>query len=147
MRTFLIISLIVLSSCAFMHRHQVHNVDSRILTPEAKRFELLFSQTGIEIAEGAKWMGAIAKASSRESFARSSSQAGDIIAVMQMGPRTGNPIYDMSFIDTITPKLQAVCPAGDEISGLTFLREMNKYPVVSGEIIKVSGYCIKRKVQ
>ena len=127
--------------CAFVHRHQVQNIDSRILGEGAEKFEFMMSETGVELAEGVKLASLFAKDSATRN-------AGDkfagIIALLQMGPRTGNPIYSLEFTKGMTKKIFKTCPGG-EISSLTFLREMNKYPVVSGEIIKVTGYCLKRK--
>jgi len=101
----------------------------------------MLSETGIELAEGAKIISVLAKD-------RATKKAGDslagIIGLIQMGPRTGNPVYSLSFADDLTKKLFKACQGG-EISSLTFLRETNKYPVVSGEIIKVTGHCLKRK--
>jgi hypothetical protein len=135
--------MLVLSSCAFIHRHQVQNVDSRILHQEAKPFEFMLSETGIELAEGAAWVRAF---STSRDMRQGAEGIAAIVGLIQMGPRTGKPVYNLQFVDQLHAKVQAICPPDQEVSGLTFLREMNNYPVVSGEIIKVSGYCVKRMV-
>ena len=37
--------------------------------------------------------------------------------------------------------LKAECPSG-KLTGLMSVRESRKYPVISGEIVKVTGYCV-----
>ena len=71
---------------------------------------------------------------------------GDIIALFQMGPKTGNPVFNPAYSDNLILKLRTLCPSG-RITGLTSIRETNKYPVISGEIVKLTGYCFKEDHQ
>ena len=64
---------------------------------------------------------------------------GDIIA-LQTGPKTGKPVFTEKYSDKIIHELRTECPSG-RITGLTMVRETAEYPVVSGEIVKVVGYC------
>ena len=68
------------------------------------------------------------------------STVGDIIALFQMGPKTGKPVFTPKYSDQIIHELRTTCPSG-RITGLTMVRETADYPVVSGEIVKVVGYC------
>ena len=116
----------------------MQNVDGRIQQSSSRRFEFILSQTGIEIAEGAAIISVLAK------DAKTQQGAGDaaaIISLFQMGPRTGKPVYSTRFAEELAQKIHLACKS-NPITGLTFLRETNKYPVVSGELIKVSGYCL-----
>ena len=63
---------------------------------------------------------------------------GDIIALFQMGPKTGKP-----FLTEISDKIITSCGPRVQrrITGLTMVRETADYLVVSGEIVKVVGYC------
>jgi hypothetical protein len=132
--------LILLSSCAFVHRHYVGDINSHAVL-NGTRFELLFSKNGIDASEGARYVSVF---STNNKTSASADQWADIIALFQMGPRTGNPMFGSRMTRTIHKKLSTVCN-NQPISGLTILRETNKYPVVSGEIIKVSGYCVLPK--
>ncbi len=134
--TFLI--LLALQGCAFVHRHQIQNVDGDILGPGARRFEFLLSEMGVELAEGAKWVSVL---STNRNTGQAANSVAEAVALFQMGPRTGNPVYRLDFTDKLTQELSKIC-GGGRVSSLTFLRETNKYPVVSGEIVKVSGYCL-----
>lgn len=131
-----LIILLLLSSCAIIHKHQVQDIDSKIL--KGKRFEFLISETGVEITEGVRLAGVL---SGNKNTNRSAQGLANIIGLFQMGPRTGNPVYSLEFAKGLNKKIAEACK-GKELSGLTFLREMNKYPVVSGEIIKIAGYCL-----
>jgi hypothetical protein len=128
----------LLSGCAFLHRYQLQSVDGRIQQSSTRRFEFLVSQTGIDLVEGAKWVSVIARDARTQNNAN---DAATIIALFQMGPRTGNPVYSTRFADELGQKLHHMCK-NNEITGLTFTRETNKYPVVSGELVKVAGYCL-----
>ena len=62
-----------------------------------------------------------------------------------MGPRTGEPVWSSdTYADKVYLGLYEKCPSG-QITGLTSIREINKYPVVSGEIVKITGFCLKKK--
>ena len=110
---------------------------------EGERFEVLVSELGVDIEgalELAKVAAQLAGASKEES------QAADIIKLFQMGPRTGNPVFDDTYSDPMMKLLKARCPSG-RISGLTSIRETASYPLVSGEIVKLTGYCMKENSQ
>ena len=57
-----------------------------------------------------------------------------------MGPKTGNPVFDDTYSDALAEMLLK-CPSG-QISGLVSVRESAHYPIVSGEVIKLVGYCL-----
>lgn len=128
--------LLTFLSCAFVHKHQVQDINHKIL--KGKKFEFMLSEVGVEVAEGVRILGALSNNRNTNSSAQS---VAGVIELFQMGPRTGRPIYNLNFTNKLTEKIITAC-GKQEVSGLTFLREMNKYPVVSGELIKVSGYCI-----
>ena len=61
-----------------------------------------------------------------------------------MGPRTGARVFSDSYMDKITEEVYKKCPSGN-ITGLTSTRETARYPVITGEIAKITGYCIETK--
>ena len=61
----------------------------------------------------------------------------NLIAAFQMGARTGNPVYNEKYAEKLLDLISLECPDG-RISGVQSVREMNKYPAISGEIVKVS---------
>ena len=127
--------------CAYIHHTQVGEVVSNpkyVSVP----FEILVSETGFNLQEA----GSITKAVMADKNAGNNVQAAAaIIGLFQMGDRTGNPVYTGdTYADKIYEALYKECPSG-QITGLQSTREMNRYPVVSGEIVKIRGYCLKAK--
>jgi len=136
---FLIYTLLVLllsSGCSIMHHAQLSEVDSRIVF-KGKRFEILVSELGVNFKE----VGDLA-----QGLTQHSKTGGDLkklqeaISLFQMGPRTGNSVFDDKYADKIFRLLKQKCPSG-KMSGITSIRETAKYPLVSGEIVKIIGYC------
>lgn len=131
---------VFLGSCAVLHRTQIGEIDQRPgieLTP----FEIKVSETGVDLKE----VTAIQRGLFKDS--REAKAAGDlaaIISLFQMGPKTGNPVYSDSYARDLVKALHNQCPRGS-VTGVTSVRETRKYPVVSGEIVKIRGYCISKK--
>lgn len=130
----------ILSGCAVMHHTQVGEIDSNVVL-KGRKFEVLVSETGVNFKEGAKIGQALTRHKGTQRQLRDAQQ---ILALFQMGPRTGNQVFSDDFADQIVSLVQANCPHG-EISGLVSVRESAKYPVVSGEIVKIIGYCLEKK--
>ncbi|MBH25888.1 MAG: hypothetical protein CMH57_15885 [Myxococcales bacterium] len=132
----LVAALAALAGCAQAHQVQLGEVDSRAVV-EGRRFEILVSETGVNVQQAAEIGGALVS-----SQAGNLSTLGDIIAMFQMGPATGNPVFREEYADAVLELIRAECPSG-RITGLTSIRESASYPVVSGEVIKVVGYCVE----
>lgn len=122
--------------CAILHHTQVGDVDSA-LVKEGRRFEILVSETGFNFKEA----GEAGKLLTRDAKTQSDiGNAQAILSLFQMGPRTGNQVFSPEYADKIFDLIRKECPSG-RYSGLTSIRETAKYPVVSGEIVKITGYC------
>lgn len=134
--------LTLLQSCAFLHHAQVGEIrykKNHVRMP----FELKVSETGIDMKELADVSGAL---SNGNDMAGSTKSIADIVSMFQMGPRTGKPVYNEKYADKLAKAIYQKCPSGD-ITGLVMIREMASYPVVSGEIIKIKGYCLQKKTK
>ncbi len=130
----------VLMGCAQLHHIQISDIDNRaghVLIP----FDIKVSETGVSMQD--------IKAISKSTNSQAGNAGADIaqtIQYFQMGPRTGLPVYSDKYAEKIIYNLFEKCPEG-HFTGVTSVRETRKYPVISGEIIHVTGYCIKtRKV-
>lgn len=135
----LIPMIYLLSSCAYLHHVHIGEVDS-VLLKKSQRFEVMVSETGINIDEATS----VAKALSGNKKTREAlDSVRDTIALFQMGPRTGNPVYNEHYNKKLAEMVLAKCPDG-KINNLMSIRESNKYPVVSGEIVKIIGYCYRK---
>jgi hypothetical protein len=123
--------------CAVLHRTQLAEVDSKAVL-KGQRFEVLLSETGVNLQEATD----IAKSLTQHQKTSDDMQAiNDIIAMFQMGPRTGNMVFNEKYADAVPELILKNCPSG-RVSSLMSIRETNKYPVVSGEIVRLVGYCI-----
>jgi hypothetical protein len=141
MKRILLISLMVLASgCAVLHRVNIASIDSKTVL-EGHKFEVFASEVGVNVNE---------TADTAKVFTGSKKTQDDIEAIknlinlFQMGPRTGNPIYNQFYADKLATHVMAKCPSG-KISGLMSIRETADYKVASGEIVKITGYCLTGK--
>jgi hypothetical protein len=135
----LCISALLTSACAQLHHVQIGDIsgDEGDLAP----FEIMVSETGVNIQEGTQ----IAKSLTQNQTARDSlSSAEAIIALFQYGPRTGNLVYSDTYADHLAQEIRSKCSSG-KLTGLVSIRETRKYPVISGEIVKIKGFCILPK--
>ena len=135
--------LIFFSSCAYVHHTQI----SDVVTPKGYQvvpFEILISETGFNLDEAGMAAGAMIR---DQQFAENLETLAFIVSLFQMGPRTGNPVWSGDqYADGTFYGLYEKCPSGN-ITGLQSIRETNKYPVVSGEIVKIRGYCLQKRTQ
>ena len=65
-----------------------------------------------------------------------------LIALFQVGPKTGDTTFSDDWADGLLGQVMARCPSG-RMTGLSVVRESMDYPVVSGEIVTLRGYCIQ----
>lgn len=134
-------TLFIISGCAALHSAQVGDIDSRAVL-EGKPFDIKLSNVGFNVEEAASIAAAIAEGAGSGEGADAISTVGDIIELFQMGPKTGNPVFKVDYSDEMSTKLIAACPSG-RITGLMAVRETAKYPALSGEIVRLTGYCIE----
>lgn len=136
---FLIIAISAfLNGCAILHQFQISSIDSETVM-SGRKFEIIVSETGVNLQEATD----TAKLFTRSQQTQGDMQKiNDIISMFQMGPRTGNMVFNEKYADSIMRALQSECPSR-KMSGITSIRETAKYPVVSGEIVRITGYCQK----
>lgn len=132
--TLAVASALVAMGCMQVHQIQLGEIDSQAVQ-EGRKFELLVSDTGVNVEQAAEIAGALLNRSEE------TGALADIVALFQMGPRTGNAVYQEEYTDMIHQLLLMECPSG-RITGMTCIRETANYPVVSGEIVRITGYCI-----
>jgi hypothetical protein len=129
-----------LTGCAVLHHVQMSDIDNRsqfTLVP----IEVKVSEVGVDIGD--------AKAIAHASLANAKDRqaAGDVTTIIQsfqMGPRTGAPVYSDKYAEKLIYQLHTQCPSG-KITGVQSVRESRDYPVIKGEIVKITGYCLREK--
>jgi len=137
--TLKIMTILFLSSCAQLHHVQIGEIDNNSKFVQ-KPFDIKLSEVGVDIQEA----GRITKALAGKDSNNEAKKIADIIALFQMGPRTGNPVYTKGYAKNLIQLIYEKCPSG-RVTGLASIRETRKYPVVSGEIVKLTGYCLLPK--
>ncbi|MEM7179333.1 MAG: hypothetical protein AAF518_00355 [Spirochaetota bacterium] len=132
--------MVFFSNCAALHQFSLGDIDSR--HAKLKKFTIMKSELGIEVAKTAGKAGYILKRSGviNKRDAKRIKALSFILSISNMGPRTGKAIYDETYLDKLAWKIYEKCPSG-KITGLTSIRESAKYVVISGEIGKIIGYC------
>ncbi len=127
----------IFSSCAQLHHVQIGDIQSH---PDyvMKPFDVKISETGVNLQDAKNIAQAVTQ--SEETKKQASDIAG-IISLFQMGPVTGNPVYVKDYAKNLVQLIYEKCPSG-KVTGLMSVRESRKYPVISGEIVKITGYCL-----
>ena len=128
----------LLSGCAVLHSVQLGDIDSKTVL-NGEPFDIKISELGLSTEDIAAIGQALAKGSG---YADEVGTVGDIIALFQMGPRSGNPTFTVEYTDTMREVLLQECPSG-RITGLMAIRETARYPIISGEVARLVGYCSK----
>ena len=133
---FAIVAVGLLTACARLDHVQIGDIDQSqgYLTP----FNVQVSQFGLEAAAAAE----IGRIATKGQASQQFKQIRNILALMNMGPRTGNPVYDDQYANKVMEYIYAECPTG-KLTGLTSVREAKVLGPVSGEIVRISGYCIR----
>jgi hypothetical protein len=129
--------ILPLTGCAVLHHVQVGDVDARNRRA-ASRIDIKISENGINIREANE----IVRRLGNAAWSKQSDDLAAIIGLFQMGPRTGNTVYSADYARAMAELIYQKCPSG-QVSNLVSIRETRKYPVVSGEIVKVTGDCWK----
>ena len=128
----------LLTGCAQLHHAQLGEIDNRSgAMSKAKKIDIKVSETGVNIKELAD----VARAVGGKRAEKGTSQVEDIVSAFQQGPVTGERVFNDKYAENMIAMLKAECPSG-KLTGLMSVRESRKYPVISGEIVKVTGYCI-----
>lgn len=132
------LGLSILAGCAILHHVQVGELDNRkefVKVP----FDIKVSETGVDLKQAGKTIDALGRNKGRQG-----EKIANFIEMFQMGPRTGMPVYSVKWTENILYKIYEVCPSG-QVTGLMSIRENRDYNVVSGEIVKVTGFCLRPK--
>lgn len=127
-----------LTSCASLHHVQVGTIDNRN-NQKMRPVEVMVSGTGVNIDEVKQLSNQILGS---KRGGKQAGQAADTFDSFQMGPKTGDIVYNEHYADNVAQLLKEKCQQG-KITGITSIRETMKYPVISGEIVKFRAYCIE----
>lgn len=130
-------AVLLLSACARLDHVQINDIDQSqgTLTP----ISVKTSENAVELAAVAGIAAAVTK---NEHAQQNLKELRDILALMNMGPRTGNPVFNETYAEKVLSQLYSQCPSGN-ITGISNVREARSYGPVSGEIVRIDAFCIQ----
>jgi len=131
---------IVLTSCARLDHIHISDIDQStgILTP----ISVAMNEQAIETSEVATLSTALVGVLlDSPKISENADELGDLIHLMHLGPRTGNPTSNDRYAENVLEQLYIQCPSGN-ITGLRSIRESTTYGPVSGEIVRIAAFCI-----
>lgn len=125
------------TACAHMHHYQLGDIDAS--EGRLEPFTVRVDETGFDVQEALE----IAKHTSTSGAGRERvSDAQAVLALFQVGPSTGDATFRDDWADGVLAKVLERCPSG-RMTGVSVVRESADYPVVSGEIVTIKGYCVR----
>jgi hypothetical protein len=127
-----------LSSCAVLYRVQVGEMES-LPGYSYQPFEIKVSELGFDMNRASNTVKTYNNNKDNDL-----SKLLSFIALFQMGPRTGLPVYNKDYAKNILQVIYKKCPSG-QVTGLISIRENRDYNIISGEIIKIKGFCLLKK--
>lgn len=136
LKVFILVALFAITGCARLHSVQISDINNS--RGNLARFDIKTSETGVNVSEGAHLAGAV---SGSKSFQQGTKAVSQMWALITYGPRIGEVTFSDTYADDLQFKLPTYCSSG-RIAGVMTIRETNKYPVISGEIVRVIGYCV-----
>lgn len=136
LRIFMISLVLICSGCARLDHFQISDIDQSqgSLTP----ISIKVSDLGFDAATTA---GIASELTSSNSAQENLGDLAAVLALISMGPRTGNPVYNDRYAENILQQLHAQCPSG-KITAIRNVREAMSYGTLSGEIVRIDADCI-----
>lgn len=131
--------LLLLSiSCATLHHVQLGDINSPLGYLKIP-IEVKVSEVGVDLKQ-------LNELTQPQYSNRNNREANvlDYIQMFQMGPTTGAPVYNDTYAENVMVDLLKQCPTG-LITGINAVRETREYPVIKGEIVKITAYCLRRR--
>lgn len=126
-----------LSSCASLHHVEIGEIDNS--RGQTVPVGVKGSELGVNVEEASQVANVLIQ---NKSFQRTSDTVSDVWKMITMGPKTGNLVFSDQYPDELPSKLLNSCPSR-QLTGLNVIRESNRYPVLSGEIVQIRAQCIQ----
>ena len=132
-----------LFQCSIPYRYTIGDLDNT--SSRKKSFQIIVSETGINfeegigVAQGGLYLGNPGQNSRGN---KNLAYLKILIFLSTMGPTTGQKILNSNYADKLGDVIQKNCPSG-RVVNLRNIREAARYPVVSGEIVRIEGDCLE----
>jgi len=130
------LAIICSLGCARLHHYELADIDD---SKKTRAFEIQVDETGLDAQEALE----IAKLATRSRVQKQRlNSAQSVLALTHVGHQTGTATFSDDWADGVLARILERCPSG-RITGLRVQRESADYPVVSGEIVSLKGYCVE----
>lgn len=139
-RLSLLVASVFLNGCAVLHHIQVGDVASKKHGRQIP-IDIKLSETGVDVEGGLRALDSSGSRGRKPGEQGAAGGAAEIWAMLNMGPRTGMPVFSEKYAQNLIHEIYQKCPSG-KITGLNSIREHRAYVYISGEIVKVTGFCI-----
>lgn len=139
-RSIFLVLVLSLLGCAQLHN--VHITEFETINSGSEPFEIIVDEAGFSSDEA---MSLVQESHKKSNFGQSSESIESlraILALSQFGPKTGNPVFYTDYLDEIEKKILEKCPSGKVIN-LVSIRETRKSIIVSSEVVRIHGVCLK----
>lgn len=135
----LLLCSVALSGCAVLHRTGIGELEPQ--GSQGIPIDIRVSETGFDIKGAASAGRSLTQRYGNRNARDAGSTLETIVALTNMAPQVGNPTVTDTWADSMAGALREKCPNG-KITNIQFVRETAKYPLVSGEIVRISALCI-----
>ncbi len=132
----ILLSCFLISSCAQLHTVKIGERNNS--NTDAHHFETKVNEMGINVQEATQIVKALGNGN--KGVNKATKTIDDLWKMISYGPKTGNTVFDDKYADSISKSSLAACSA-NQTQGVVSVRESMKYPVLSGEIVKIEGIC------
>lgn len=124
------------SACARLDYVQISDIDQS--QGPLKPISVKVSNTGVDAAGIVDISRDLTRSlSAKEDLA----DLGLILTLINMGPSTGNPVYNDRYAEDILVLLRQQCPSHN-ITSIRNVREAVAYGPISGEVVRIDADCI-----
>ena len=136
MKSILGLSFLLVGGCSQLHHVHIGDIDQSqgTLTP----FTITVNELGFDAAKATEIAAGAAKSASTSEDLE---LVAFILAMSNFGPKTGNPVYNDAYADEVLMEVIKACPS-KKMTGLTSIREATNVGPVSGEVVRIKGFCI-----
>jgi hypothetical protein len=130
------LSFLFLGGCSQLHHVHIGEIDQSqgSLSP----FSIKVNELGFDVAKTVEIGAEVAKSASTSEDLE---LVAFILAISNFGPKTGNPVYNDAYAEQVMSEVIKACPS-KKITGLRSIREATNVGPVSGEVVRIDGYCI-----
>jgi hypothetical protein len=136
MRWIILLALVVSSGCARLDRVQIGDIDQS--QGELVEIEVQLSELGLNLAQVAE----LGRVATQGKTSQQFKELRNILALVNMGPNTGNPVFNDTYAQRLQEYLLVKCPSG-RLTSIRSVREAKGFGPVTGEIVGVKADCIR----